>query len=90
LNHPLVAEILDEGIAGVIAHDRQMIIYLTERSIRRPAWNPLLAVIAKQVRGQHELALAALAIHAARPLLGPHQRRQQQRRNNRDDGNYHQ
>ncbi len=89
-NHPLVAEILDEGIAGVIAHDRQIIIFLTKRSTRRPAWDSLFAVIAKQVHGQHELPLAVLAIHAARPLLGPRQRRQQQRRNNRDDGDYHQ
>src|SRR5258708_1274708 len=88
MKHPLAAQILDEGIAGVIAHNGKVIS--PSSSIRVAAGNALLVVTGKEMHRHGELPLAVLAIGGARPLLGACQRRQQQCRENPDDGNDHQ
>src|SRR5258708_4882990 len=88
MKHPLAAHILDEGIAGVVAHNGKVIS--PSSSIRVAAGNALLVVTGKEMHRHSELPLAVLAIDAPRPLLGPCQRLQQQCRENPDDANDHQ
>ncbi len=90
MNHPLVVEIINQGVTGDIAHNGKIIITLTKRPIRRAARNQLFVVTAEQMHRQRKLPLPVLAICAARPLLGPRQRRQQKCRENPDDPNHHQ
>jgi hypothetical protein len=90
MNHPLVGEILNEGIAGGRAQYREVIVVRGQRRVGRAAWHPLLVLIAIEVDRQQKLAFAAFATRAAGTLFATAERGQQHCRKDGDNRNHHQ
>jgi len=70
MDHLLRAKILNEIIAGNGADDGQMIVVFGFGFIGRTAGEELLMFVSIQVNCDQELALAVLAIDAARAFFG--------------------
>jgi hypothetical protein len=88
MNQSLAPQILNQVVACNVAHQRQVLI--CKPLVCRAAGHLLSIVVGVKMNGQEELALGALAVGAACPLLGSNQGRQKQRGQNADYGNYSQ
>src|SRR5690242_12767368 len=70
INHPIAAQILDDGVARRIADDRDMVIRRPERWIGGAAGHVLFVIVAEHVHGHDELPLAVLPVDSSGPFFG--------------------
>src|ERR1035438_4264702 len=86
MNQSLASQILNQVVACNVTHQRQVLI--RKPLVWRAAGHLLSVIVGVKMNGQEELALGALAVGAASPLLGSNQGRQEQRGQNADDCNH--